>query len=214
MEYFGLSKRQAAILDFIKKEVQRNGYPPSVREIGGALGLSSTSTVHSHLSALEKKGYLRRNQSKSRALEVCDSASPTPPYSNVPESTHEMVNVPIIGKIAAGAPVLALEDYEDVFPLPLQYLRSNKELFMLTVSGESMVEAGIFDGDLIIVEKNPSARNGQIVVAMIDDEATVKTFYKEQGQIRLQPENSAMPPIIVPDAVILGVVIGLFRRFW
>ena len=208
MDYFDLSKRQAAVLDFIKKELQRNGYPPSVREIGEALGLSSTSTVHSHLSALEKKGYLRRNQSKSRALEVCDHSSPA-----AFTSEHEMVNVPILGKIAAGMPAYAEENFEDIFPLPLQYLRSNQELFMLTVSGESMIDAGIFDGDLVIVEKTPSARNGQIVVALLDDEATVKTFYKEGGQIRLQPENRDMQPIIVPNVEILGVVIGLFRRF-
>lgn len=212
MDHSVLSGRQAAILDFIKKELQRNGYPPSVREIGAALGLSSTSTVHSHLSALEKKGYLRRDQSKSRALEICDASSP-PLFADERESGHEMVNVPVLGKIAAGAPAYAQENFEDVFPLPLQYLRSNQELFMLNVSGESMIEAGIFDGDLIIVEKTPAAHNGQIVVALLDDEATVKTFYKEQGQIRLQPENRAMQPIIVPDAAILGVVIGLFRRF-
>ncbi|MCL2817269.1 MAG: transcriptional repressor LexA [Clostridiales bacterium] len=212
MDHSALSKRQAAILDFIKRELQRNGYPPSVREIGLALGLSSTSTVHSHLSALERKGYLKRNQSKSRALEICDASSPAI-FADERENCHEMVNVPVLGKITAGAPAYAQESFEDFFPLPLQYLRSNKELFMLNVSGESMIEAGIFDGDLIIVEKTPTARNGQIVVALLDDEATVKTFYKEQGQIRLQPENRAMQPIIVPDAVILGVVIGLFRRF-
>jgi len=210
MDYFDLSSRQAAILNYIKKEIKDKGYPPSVREIGEAIGLSSSSTVHTHLTTLEQKGYIRRDQSKPRALEVTEKASPEIDAPSV--SLKEMVDVPIIGKISAGQPILAQENFEDTFPIPIGFVPSNRDLFMLTVSGESMIEAGIFDGDLIIVEHTPTARNGEIVVALIDDEATVKTFYRENGHIRLQPENSSMEPIIVPNAEILGKVIGLFRK--
>lgn len=207
MVYKDLTNRQAAILDFIKSEIKTKGYPPAVREIGLAVGLSSPSTVHAHLTTLEQLGYLKRDQSKPRALEVRDdSASPT-------LSMKEMVDVPILGVIHAGLPTFAEENFEDTFPIPLQYVHSNKQLFMLHVLGESMIEAGIEDGDLLIVEESATARNGEIVVAIMEDEATVKTFYRENNHIRLQPENSAMEPIIVEDARIIGKPIGLFRRF-
>ena len=204
MDYFDLTDRQAAVLDFIKSEINKKGYPPSVREIGTELGLNSPSSVHSHLSTLEQKGYIKRDKSKPRALEVMDQSV----YAQ-----KEMVDVPILGKIAAGEPIFADNNYEDFFPLPLEYLHSNKDLFMLRASGESMIEVGINDGDLIIVEHTSYAKNGEIVAALIEDEATVKTFYKENGHYRLQPENSSMEPIIVPEVEILGKVIGLFRRF-
>ncbi len=205
MTYENLTKRQAAILDFIKQEIKEKGYPPAVREIGLAVGLSSPSTVHSHLHNLELLGYIRRDKSKPRALEILDSSSPLP--------SHEIVEIPILGSIQAGLPALAEENLEDTFPMPLDYVQSNKQLFMLHVKGESMIEVGIFDGDLLIVEEATTARNGEIVVAMVDDDATVKTFYKEDNYIRLQPENSAMEDIIVDDAKIIGKPIGLFRRF-
>jgi repressor LexA len=207
MEYDDLTKRQAAILDFIKREVKAKGYPPAVREIGQAVGLSSPSTVHSHLTTLEQLGYLRRDQSKPRALEVRNDDAP----STI--SMKEMVDVPILGVIHAGLPTFAEENFEDTFPIPLQYVHSNRQLFMLHVVGDSMIEAGIEDGDLLIVEEAATARNGEIVVAVMEDEATVKTFYRENGHIRLQPQNSSMAPIIVPDARIIGKPIGLFRRF-
>ncbi len=205
MVYENLTKRQAAILDFIKQEIKEKGYPPAVREIGLAVGLSSPSTVHSHLHNLELLGYIRRDKSKPRALEILDNSSTLP--------SHEIVEIPILGSIQAGLPALAEENLEDTFPMPLDYVQSNKQLFMLHVKGESMIDAGIFDGDLLIVEEANSARNGEIIVAMVDDDATVKTFYKEKDYIRLQPENSSMDDIIVPDAKIIGKPIGLFRRF-
>ena len=207
MQYDDLTNRQAAILDFIKGEIKAKGYPPAVREIGEAVGLSSPSTVHAHLTTLEQLGYIRRDQSKPRALEVRLDEAP----STI--SMKEMVDIPILGVIHAGLPAFADENFEDTFPVPLQYVQSNRQLFMLHVSGDSMIEAGIEDGDLLIVEESATARNGEIVVAIIEDEATVKTFYRENGQIRLQPENSAMEPIIVEDARIMGKPIGLFRRF-
>ena len=207
MEYNDLTKRQAAILDYIKREIKAKGYPPAVREIGQAVGLSSPSTVHSHLTTLEQLGYIKRDQNKPRALEVrLGDEAPT-------FAIKEMVDVPILGVIHAGLPTLAEENFEDTFPIPLQYVHSNKQLFMLHVAGDSMVEAGIENGDLLIVEEGPTARNGEIVVAVMEDEATVKTFYRENGHIRLQPENSGMEPIIVQDARIIGKPIGLFRRF-
>jgi len=202
--YEDLSIRQTNILDYIKKEIKTKGYPPSVREIGEAVGLSSSSTVHGHLTILEQKGYIRRDATKPRAIEITDGASD--------QITKEMVNVPIIGKITAGQPILAVENVEDSFPVPLDFIGSNKDLFMLNVSGDSMIEAGILDGDYVIIEKVEYAQNGDIVAALIDDEATVKRFFKEKGHIRLQPENRFMTPIIVEDVKILGKVAGLYRR--
>ena len=207
MEYVGLSKRQSEILDFFKNKTAEQGYPPSVREIAEAIGLSSPATVHAHLAVIEQKGYIKRDKSKQRAVEIIlDSPSGT-------ASLKEMVDIPIIGKISAGTPILAEENFEDTFPVPLSFVQSNQQLFMVRVAGDSMIEVGIHTGDLLIVEQTPVVNNGQIAVALIDDEVTVKTFYKENGYIRLQPENKAMEPIIVSDCKILGRVIGLFRRF-
>lgn len=194
--------KQSEILNFIKKEIIDKGYPPSVREICTAVGLKSTSTVHGHLERLEKKGIIRRDPTKPRAIEILDEY----------QVRKEMVNVPVIGKVTAGQPILAVENVEDVFPIPFDFINSNHEIFILKVQGQSMIEAGILDGDMIIVEQRQAVNNGDIVVALIDDEATVKTFYKENEYIRLQPENSLMSPIIVKDVKILGKVIGLFRR--
>ena len=189
MEYLDLNPRQAAILDYIKFEIKKKGYPPSVREIGDAVNLSSPSTVHFHLNSLEKKGYIRRDPQKPRAMEVLDNDSlPSP-------NNTEMTDVPILGKISAGLPAFAEENIEEYFPIPLNFLNSNKQIFMLRVSGDSMIEVGIEDGDLLIVEEAVTARNGEIVVAIIDDEATVKTFYREINRFRLQPENHLLSPI-------------------
>jgi len=198
-----ISKRQQQILNFINSFLSKKGYPPSVREIGKAIGLSSSSTVHSHLSTLEKKGFLRRDQAKPRALEVL-GAKPAEQLANV-------TSLPLVGRIAAGAPILAEENIDSYMPLPSEFIRGN-ENFILTVKGSSMIEAGIFDGDYIVVRKQPSANNGNIVVALLEDEATVKTFYREDGHIRLQPENSSMEPIIVSNVVILGIVVAVLRR--
>lgn len=203
-----LSEKQKMILDFIQREISENGFPPTVREICKEVGLSSTSTVHSHLEILQKKGYIQKNALKPRALKVLVGNKNA--QKNV-YTSKEMVEIPIVGKITAGAPILAVENIEDSFPLPLEFV-GNSEAFMLRVSGESMIEAGILDGDLILVKKQNTARNGEIVVALIEDSATVKTFYKEKDHIRLQPENSSMEPIIVPDCVILGKVAGVFRK--
>lgn len=206
MAYDDLSARQAAILDYIKREIKLKGYPPAVREIGEAVGLSSPSTVHAHLNTLEQLGYIRRDQSKPRALEVFDSDSAM--------SLKEMVQVPILGTIHAGLPAYAEENFEDVFPIPLDFLgKAKNQLFMLHVVGESMIEAGIEHGDLLVVEEAVTARNGEIVVALVEDDTTVKTFYRENGHIRLQPENSSMEPIIVEDAQVIGKPIALFRKF-
>lgn len=202
--YHDLTRRQEAILNFIKQELATKGYPPSVREIGEAVGLSSSSTVHGHLSQLEAKGYIRRDPSKPRAIEIL--------RGNVDNVRHEMVNVPLVGKVTAGAPILAVENIEETFPLPLDMIGEHN-VFMLSVKGDSMIEAGIFDGDYVIVRKQSIASNGDIVVALLEDEATVKRFFREKDFIRLQPENSMMEPIIVRDVQILGKVIGLFRRF-
>ena len=207
MDYIGLTNRQAAILDYIKTEIQTKGYPPAVREICEAVGLSSPSTVHAHLNTLESKGYIRRDPQKPRALEVLDSSQPTF------ISSHEIVDIPLLGKINAGLPAFAEENIEEYFPLPLDYFHSNRSLFMLRVNGESMIEAGILHGDLLIVESAQTAHNGDIVVALIDDEATVKTFYREENRIRLQPENSTMEPIYVDHCEIIGKPIGLMRHF-
>ncbi|MCR4963891.1 MAG: transcriptional repressor LexA [Firmicutes bacterium] len=207
-DYLDLNPRQAQILEFIKQNIKAKGYPPSVREIGEAIGLSSPSTVQAHLNTLEKKGYISRGKSKKRAIELSGEAAP-----DIPPVQKEMVEIPIVGQISAGLPLLATENIEDYFPAPLDYIHSNKELFILRVHGESMIEAGIFDGDLLIVEKASTAMNGEIVVAMIEDEATVKTFYREENRIRLQPENSSMQPIYAIDVKIIGKPIGLYRRF-
>jgi repressor lexA len=212
-EMTDLNKRERAILKFIEKQINEKGYPPSVREIGKAVGLSSTATVHGYLAKLTKKGYIKKEDQKGRTLRVLkggladnEKPSPKPLYNG-----RELVDVPVIGKITAGAPILAVENVTDTFPIPIDFV-GNSESFMLTVRGESMIEAGILDGDYILVKRQNSARNGQIVVALIEDEATVKTFYKEKDYIRLQPENSTMDPIIVPDCKILGVVGGVFRK--
>ena len=208
-----LNVREKAILRYIEKQIMNVGYPPSVREIGKAVGLSSTATVHGYLAKLTKKGYIKKEDQKGRTLRVlkgglADNGKPSPkPLYN----GRELVDVPVIGKITAGAPILAVENVTDTFPIPIDFV-GNSESFMLTVRGESMIEAGILDGDYILVKRQNSARNGQIVVALIEDEATVKTFYKEKDYIRLQPENSTMDPIIVPDCKILGVVGGVFRK--
>ena len=212
-EMTDLNKRERAILKFIEKQIKDKGYPPSVREIGKAVGLSSTATVHGYLAKLSKKGYIKKEDQKGRTLKVLkggladnEKSSPKPIYNG-----RELVDVPVIGKITAGAPILAVENVTDTFPIPIDFV-GNSESFMLTVRGESMIEAGILDGDYILVKRQNDARNGQIVVALIEDEATVKTFYKEKDHIRLQPENSTMDPIIVPDCKILGIVGGVFRK--
>lgn len=201
-----VSKRQEAILAFIKEEVRAKGYPPSVREIGEAVGLASSSTVHGHLARLESKGLIRRDPTKPRAIEILDNDELSVPKQGV-------VHVPLIGKVTAGLPISAIEDIQEYFPLPDTYGTAEDELFMLEVMGESMIEAGILDGDYVIVKKTASAINGEIVVAMTeDDEATVKRFYKEKTHFRLQPENSSMDPILVNQVTILGKVVGLYRR--
>ncbi|MBE3569727.1 MAG: transcriptional repressor LexA [Bacillales bacterium] len=201
-----LSKRQQEILDFIKNEVKTKGYPPSVREIGEAVGLASSSTVHGHLARLEKKGLIRRDPTKPRAIEILDAEDDTIPRQNV-------INVPIVGKVTAGIPITAIENIEEYFPLPERLAPSDEQVFMLEVMGDSMIEAGILDGDYVIVRQQQSALNGEIVVAMTDEnEATVKRFFKEKDYIRLQPENSSMEPIILHDVKILGKVIGIYRE--
>lgn len=198
-----LSQRQIAILEFIKQEIRKKGYPPSVREIGDAVGLLSSSTVHGHLQTLEEKGYIRRDPTKPRAIEILDGSSPN-------ESGKRVVHVPIVGKVTAGQPILAVENIEDTFPIPADLVRE-ESVFMLKVQGDSMIEAGILDGDYIVVRQQQTARNGEIVVAMIGEEATVKRFFKEKTLIRLQPENSSMDPIYSQDAKVIGKVIGVFR---
>ena len=211
-----LNKREKAILKFIEKQIKIKGYPPSVREIGKAVDLKSTATVHGYLSQLEKKGYIKKEQQKGRTLKLLkggaiDGQEEFMPGNKDLYTEKELVEVPVIGKITAGAPILAVENVTDTFPIPIDFV-GNSESFMLTVRGESMIEAGILDGDYILVKKQNTAMNGEIVVALIDDEATVKTFYKEEDHIRLQPENSTMDPIIVPDCKILGKVSGVFRK--
>ena len=200
-----LTKRQQQILDFIRAEIHRCGYPPSVREIGEAVGLSSSSTVHSHLAALEAKGFIRRDPSKPRALEVLDFRETDRGID--PGSVRA---VPLVGQVAAGQPILAAENIEQTMSLPAEM--AGDQTFILRVRGESMIEAGILDGDFVVVHQQPTAENGDIVVAMIDDSATVKTFYREPDRIRLQPENSTMEPIYTRDVSILGKVVALFRR--
>lgn len=209
-----LNKREKAILKFIEKQIALNSYPPSVREIGKAVGLKSTATVHGYLAKLEEKGYIKKESQKGRTLKLLKGGlDGNKNQTQMKEfySGREMVEVPVIGKITAGAPILAVENITDTFPIPIDFV-GNSESFMLTVRGESMIEAGILDGDYILVKRQESANNGEIIVALIEDEATVKTFYKEKDHIRLQPENSTMDPIIVPDCKILGKVAGVFRK--
>lgn len=198
-----ITDKQREILEFMKEQILSKGYPPSVREICTAVHLKSTSSVHSHLETLEKNGYIRRDPTKPRAIEIVDDTF------NL--TRRELVNVPMLGRVAAGEPLLADDNINGYFPLPPEYV-NNSQTFMLTVHGESMINAGIFDGDLILVEQTSVAHNGDIVVALIEDSATVKTFYKEKDYIRLQPENDSMNPIIVKDCLIMGHVIGLYRR--
>lgn len=197
-----LTPRQQAILTYIKNSLRRRGYPPSVREIGDAVGLCSSSTVHGHLAKLEKLGYIRRDPAKPRAIEVVEDAA----WRN-----KRITPVPLVGRVTAGTPILAVENVEDVYPLPTDLVRSD-DVFMLAVQGDSMVNAGILDGDYVIVRQQNTADPGDIVVALIEDEATVKRFFPEKGYVRLQPENDAMRPIIVHNVTILGKVIGLFRK--
>ncbi|RID86925.1 transcriptional repressor LexA [Peribacillus asahii] len=202
-----LSKRQQDILNFIKEEVQKKGYPPSVREIGEAVGLASSSTVHGHLSRLESKGLIRRDATKPRAIEILDLDKD----SHIPQSN--VINVPLLGKVTAGLPITAIENIEEYFPLPANMAPHDEQVFMLEIMGESMIEAGILDGDYVIVKQQKTANNGDIVVAMTEEnEATVKRFFKEESYIRLQPENSTMEPILLHDVTILGKVIGLYRH--
>ena len=202
MAYGKISSKQREILEYIKQEILNKGYPPAVREICEAVHLKSTSSVHSHLETLEKNGYIRRDPTKPRAIEIIDD--------NFNLTRREVVNVPIIGQVAAGQPLLAVENIENYFPIPTEFM-PNAETFMLKVKGDSMINAGIFNGDKILVQKQSDAQNGDIVVALVDDSATVKTFYKEDGHFRLQPENDTMDPIIVNDCQILGKVFGIFR---
>ena len=197
-----LSAKQEEIYNVIKDSILNKGYPPSVREIGELVGLKSTSSVHAHLNSLEKKGYIRKDPTKPRTIEITDDTF------NL--TRREFVNVPMIGTVAAGMPILASENITDYFPIPSELL-PNSDIFMLKVKGESMVNVGIHDGDQIIVSKQNTAKNGDIVVALIEDSATVKTFYKEKNYYRLQPENDFMEPILVKEVTILGKVIGLFR---
>ena len=204
MAYGKITPKQQEILDFIKSEILSKGYPPAVRDICEAVHLKSTSSVHSHLETLEKNGYIRRDPTKPRAIEIMDDSF------NL--SRREVVNVPMVGTVAAGQPILAQEHIEGYFPIPAEYM-PNTDCFMLKVKGESMIIAGIFDGDYIMVRQHHAASNGEMIVALVDDSATVKTFYKENGHYRLQPENDSMDPIIVDDVQILGKVCGVFRIF-
>lgn len=199
-----ISEKQSEILEYIKSQILERGFPPSVRDICEAVKLKSTSSVHAHLETLEKNGYIRRDPTKPRAIEILDESFNF--------NRREMSNIPILGRVAAGEPILAEQNVEDYFPIPVEFL-SNKQAFLLRVKGESMIEAGILDGDMVLVEEGNVASNGDMVVAMIEDGATVKTFYKEEGVFRLQPENPDMEPIIVQEVEILGKVIGVFRFF-
>ena len=199
-----ISKKQLEILEYIKAQILERGFPPAVREICEAVNLKSTSSVHSHLETLEKNGYIRRDPTKPRAIEILDDTF------NL--TRREVVNVPLVGRVAAGEPLLAQENIENYFPIPMEFM-PNKQTFMLTVKGESMINAGILDGDMVLVEQDHTASNGDMVVALVEDGATVKTFYKEEGVYRLQPENDYMEPIIVKEVSILGKVSGGFRFF-
>ena len=204
MSYGKITEKQSQILEYIKSEILNKGYPPSVRDICTAVNLKSTSSVHSHLETLEKNGYIRRDPTKPRTIEIIDD--------NFTLVRREVVNVPMVGTVAAGQPILAIENIDNYFPIPSEYM-PNEETFMLKVKGESMINAGILDGDNILVKRQNTAKNGDMVVALVDDSATVKTFYKENGHIRLQPENDDMDPIIVPNCEIIGKVFGVFRFF-
>lgn len=199
-----ISEKQREILEYIKQEILQRGYPPAVREICEAVHLKSTSSVHSHLETLEKNGFIRRDPTKPRAIEILDD--------DFNLSRREVVNVPVIGQVAAGEPILAEQNIQDYFPIPVEFM-PNAEAFMLKVKGESMVNAGIFNGDTVLVQRQSDAQNGDMVVALVDDSATVKTFYKEDGHYRLQPENDSMDPIIVDHCEVLGKVFGVFRFF-
>ncbi len=203
-----LTERQQEIMDFILKEVENKGYPPSVREIGEAVGLSSSSSVHAQLEKLEQLGYIRRDPTKPRAIEVLNGG----PVSYNESIYKNLLNVPIVGAVTAGEPILAEQNIQDYFPIPRDFTRS-EEVFMLRVKGDSMINAGIFDGDLVIVNRDSTAINGEIVVALLEDEATVKRFYKETTYVRLQPENERYEPIISTNVQILGKVVGLVRKF-
>ncbi|MBU5426606.1 transcriptional repressor LexA [Tissierella pigra] len=203
--YEELTQKQIEILLYIKSEVQRQGYPPSVRDICKGVDLKSTSTVHSHLEKLESKGYIRKDPTKPRAIEILDKNDD---FLLVSKKT---VDVPIVGRVTAGAPILAVENIEDTYPIPVEFVK-DYDVFMLKVQGESMIDAGILDGDLVLVKEQKSALNGDIVVALLGEEATVKRFFKEKDKVRLQPENQFMEPIYSTDVSILGKVIGLFRR--
>ena len=203
MAYGKITNKQREILEYLKSQILEKGYPPAVREICEAVHLKSTSSVHAHLETLEKNGYIRKDPSKPRAIEIVD------------DSFHmartEISHVPEVGQVAAGAPILAIENIESYFPIPAYLIPKGKEVFMLTVKGDSMIEAGIYNGDKLLVSRETTASNGEIIVALVDDSATVKTFYKEDGYYRLQPENSSMEPIIVDHVDIVGKVISLFR---
>lgn len=202
MAYGRITQKQSEILEYIKSQILNKGYPPSVRDICQAVNLKSTSSVHAHLESLEKNGYIRRDPTKSRTIEIIDD--------NFNLSRREVVNIPLLGQVAAGQPLLAVENITEYFPIPSEYMPGGEE-FMLKVKGDSMINMGIYEGDQIIVRKQNTASNGEVIVALVDDSATVKRFYKENGHIRLQPENDFMDPIIVDDCEILGKVIGLIR---
>lgn len=203
--YEDLSQKQIEILLFIKSEIQKKGYPPAVREICTGVGLKSTSTVHGHLEKLEQKGYIRKDPTKPRAIEILDKDD------DFLLTRKKTLDVPIVGRVTAGSPILAVENIEDTYPVPLELVEGH-DVFMLKVQGESMIEAGILDGDLVLVKEQNQAYNGEIVVALLGEEATVKRFYKERDRIRLQPENQFMEPIYSRDVSILGKVIGLYRK--
>ncbi len=198
-----LTEKQRKVYDFLKYEIKKKGYPPAIREICKAINLRSTATVHSHLETLERKGYIRRNPSKNRSIEILEYGF----YGN----NTDYVNVPILGKVTAGAPILAVENIEGSFPIHVDYI-GNYDVFMLKVSGDSMIDAGLFNRDLVLVREQPDADNGDIVVALLDDSVTVKRYYKEKKRIRLQPENKAYKPIFAESVKILGKVIGLYRK--
>lgn len=205
MAYGKITKKQKEILEYIKSEIVNRGYPPSVRDICEAVGLRSTSSVHAHLETLEKNGYIRRDPTKPRAIEIMDDS--------FNEFRREMANVPVIGTVAAGLPLLAVENIENYFPIPMDLL-PNREVFMLRVKGDSMINIGILNGDLVVVASQNTARDGEVVVALVEDSATVKTFYQEEGRVRLQPENDNMDPIYVYGSLsILGKVVGVMRFF-
>ncbi len=201
-----LSTKQNEILEYIKMHIKRNGYPPSVREIGEAVGLKSTSTVYGHLNRLEKKGYIRKDATKPRAIEVLS-------HTKYQQFQTDYIDVPIVGQINAGSPLLAIENIEDTFPVPMRYMEQQDIVFMLHMKGDSMIEVGMHEKDLILVKQQSSVENGDIVVAMVEELVTVKRFYKEKNEIRLEPENKHMTPIVVKEVDILGKVIGLFRTF-